>query len=168
MLPARGSSKEEKQLAPHLSASEIKPFALDTDTKAVTPDFVSHVAVTSWGGVRPSDLLAADHAHMLVNDYMIWRSQPMAVPQSTMFRTTGSVRLPRVRTKRAEVLARSNCRYLLGCLIAAGFSRATIALDMFAYEEVVRALLVCVDARRLGCERRYQVCMRVLVLVHVY
>jgi hypothetical protein len=108
-------------------------------------------------GIRPSDLLAAEHAILLANDYLAWRSKPMAVPMSTMFRTTGTVRLPRVRTKRAEVLARSNVRYLLGCLIAVGFPRQSVSLDMFAYEEVVRAFLVCIDTRKLGSERRYQV-----------
>lgn len=79
------------------------------------------------------------------------------VPQSTMFRTSGVVRLPRVRTKKAEALARSNTRYLLGCLIAVGFPRANISLDMFAFEEIIRAFLVCIDTRKLGSERRYQV-----------
>lgn len=156
-----------KQATLHVEKAEIKPFALDiSDGKAEAPDFVSHVAVASWGGVRPSDLLAAEHANMLISDYLVWRSQPMSIPQSTMFRTTGSVRLPRVRTARAEGLARANCRYLLGCLVAAGFMRATISLDMFAYEEVVRALLVCIDARKLGCERRYQVYITYICCMH--
>lgn len=141
---------------PHVPREEIKPFVLNPDSKGDVPTFISHVAITSWGGIRPSDLLSAEHAIILTNAYLTWRSQPMAVPASTIFRTTGSVRLPRVRTKRAEALARSNARYLLGCLLAVGFARATISLDMLAYEEVVRALLVCIDTRKLGSERRYQ------------
>jgi hypothetical protein len=81
----------------------------------------------------------------------------MVAPGATVFRTTGAVRMPRIRTARAEGLARANSRYLLGCIIALGYPRASVSLDFLAFEEVCRALITCLEARRLKAERRYQV-----------
>jgi hypothetical protein len=136
----------------------IKPFVIDVDSKE-SPAFLNHApSIAAVGGARLSDQLAVEHAALLTEDYIKWRSLPMAAPSSNLFRTTATVRLPRVRTKRAEALARANARHLLGCLIALGYPRASLSLDFFAFEEVCRALVACLEARRLGAERRY-VCL---------
>jgi hypothetical protein len=142
--------------------TEIRPFVI-TDSKEV-PTFLVHNPIQCGGGVRVSDLIAAEHAVMLTEPYLKWRGQPMAVPASTMFRTTGTVRMPRIRTSRAEALARSNTRHMLGCLVAVGYPRELLSLDFFAYEEVCRGFLVCLEERRLGAERRYQVMIAVLFI----
>ena len=137
------------------SITVIKPFVIDVDSKE-SPPFVTHApSTTAVGGARLSDQLAVEHAALLTDDYIKWRSLPMAAPSSHLFRTTATVRLPRVRTKHAEALARANARHLLGCLIALGYPRASLSLDFFAFEEVCRALVACLEARRLGAERRY-------------
>jgi hypothetical protein len=73
------------------------------------------------------------------------------------FRTSATVRLPRTRTQKASQLARSNSRYLLGTLIAMGLPRVSISLDMFAHESICRNFAMCIENRRVGAERRYQV-----------
>ena len=78
----------------------------------------------------------------------------MVVPFSSMFRTSATVRLPRTRNGSREYLARSNSRYLLGTLVAMGFPRSSLSLDVFARECVCRKFAMCVETRKVGAERR--------------
>jgi hypothetical protein len=138
------------------SVTRLTPFVFDP--KAEPPSWLAtpprEAAISA---IRPSELLPAEHCRALTDAYMAWRKSPMVVPASSLFRTTATVRLPRARTPGAERLGLSNARYLLGALLAMGYPRAHLSLQMYAYEEVCRGFFGCLESgRRLGAERRYQ------------
>jgi hypothetical protein len=128
------------------SVTRLTPFVFDP--KAEPPSWLAtpprEAAISA---IRPSELLPAEHCRALTDAYMAWRKSPMVVPASSLFRTTATVRLPRARTLGAERLGLSN----------AGYPRAHLSLQMYAYEEVCRGFFGCLESgRKLGAERRYQ------------
>jgi hypothetical protein len=138
------------------SVTRLTPFVFDP--KAEPPSWLaSPPREAAISAIRPSELLPAEHCRALTDAYMAWRKSPMVVPASSLFRTTATVRLPRARTPGAERLGLSNARYLLGALLAMGYPRAHLSLQMYAYEEVCRGFFACLESgRKLGAERRYQ------------
>ena len=85
------------------NTTQIVPYVYDPDSKEA-PEWLSIVpAPGAGGGSRISDLLAATHAELLISKYILYRSQPMIIPMSSFFRTSGTVRLPRLTSNRAPL-----------------------------------------------------------------
>lgn len=83
------------------SVTSIEPYVFDPERKEAAPAWLSLDApACAASGVRLSDMLPTAHAKLLLDAYLAWRSQPMAVPQSSMVRlssfpsASAAVRLP--------------------------------------------------------------------------
>ena len=67
------------------AVKSIEPYMFDPESKLPEQSWVNLVpAAASACGVRLSDLLPAEHAHMLMKAYLEWRNQPMTVPHSSI------------------------------------------------------------------------------------
>lgn len=65
----------------------------------------------------------------------------------------------------AELMCRTNLRFLIGCMCLLGYDSSFISLDMFALEHIVRELESVLEGRSILAGRKYQLYQELRVIL---